>query len=231
MHSKIYLLLAVLAAAGIVLQAFFIMNENKRNYAAATVLKGCASLVFVAVGAVCLAVDGRGGFRHLLLAGLLFGAVGDLLLNLRLLAVKREKLLFLAGTAVFLLGHVMYFIFLVQFSENLPISIAAGAAAAVIVLIFMNRLLKVGRIYRIFGIFYVGVEAVTTAAAVGLFIGAPQHTGTAMFAAGALAFFASDILLIFNNFGPVTRDWVRTADLSLYYIGQLLIAFSLLFII
>ena len=53
---------------------------------------------------------------------------------------------------------------------------------------------------------------------------------TGLFAAGALLFLISDIVLILNTFGSESRFSLRVTNLSLYYIGQLLIAWSLLYL-
>ena len=52
---------------------------------------------------------------------------------------------------------------------------------------------------------------------------------TGLFAAGAVFFLVSDIVLILNTFGSETRQSLRVTNIALYYIGQLLIALSLLF--
>lgn len=48
-----------------------------------------------------------------------------------------------------------------------------------------------------------------------------------MFFAGAALFLASDVIMIFNTFGSKQRFSMRASNLTLYYIGQLLIALSL----
>ena len=64
--------------------------------------------------------------------------------------------------------------------------------------------------------------------AIGNLITAPS-VFTGLFAAGAVFFLVSDIVLILNTFGSETRQSLRITNISLYYIGQLLIALSLLF--
>ena len=63
----------------------------------------------------------------------------------------------------------------------------------------------------------------------------PWHCHTtrifcALFAAGSVLFLVSDIVLILNTFGKETRQSLRVTNISLYYLGQLLIALSLLFL-
>ena len=50
---------------------------------------------------------------------------------------------------------------------------------------------------------------------------------TKLFALGAVLFLISDIVLILNTFGKESKFSLRIVNLSLYYIGQLLIALSL----
>ena len=54
--------------------------------------------------------------------------------------------------------------------------------------------------------------------------------GFGIFFAGAMLFLISDIVLILNTFGPESRFSLRITNLTLYYIGQILIAVSLLFL-
>ena len=44
---------------------------------------------------------------------------------------------------------------------------------------------------------------------------------------GAILFTASDVILIFNTFSGTTKYSLRKANIFLYYLGQLLIAYSL----
>ncbi len=85
------------------------------------------------------------------------------------------------------------------------------------------------KVFKIFGIVYIGAITVMTCTAVGNLISAPSAF-TGLFAAGAVLFLVSDLVLILNTFGPESRFGLRILNLSLYYIGQLMIAGSLLFL-
>ena len=63
--------------------------------------------------------------------------------------------------------------------------------------------------------------------AVGNLIASPSAF-TGYFAAGSFLFLISDIVLILNTFGSETKMSLRITNIGLYYIGQLLIALSLL---
>ena len=76
--------------------------------------------------------------------------------------------------------------------------------------------------------FYIGAVVILNCIAAGNLAAAPSAF-TGLFAAGALFFLVSDVVLILNTFGPETRQSLRLLNISLYYIGQLLIALSLRF--
>ena len=67
-----------------------------------------------------------------------------------------------------------------------------------------------------------------TAIALGIAIFTPTRRAI-IYAIGAVLFTASDVVLIFNTFSGVTKFSLRITNLTLYYIGQILIACSLFF--
>ncbi|MBR3363810.1 MAG: hypothetical protein IKG53_02935, partial [Solobacterium sp.] len=85
------------------------------------------------------------------------------------------------------------------------------------------------RAFKIFGIFYIGAIVLLNVVAIGNLIFEPD-TFRMIFAAGALLFLISDIVLILNTFGPEQKFVLRVTNLSLYYLGQILIALSLMFL-
>ena len=77
--------------------------------------------------------------------------------------------------------------------------------------------------------FYIGAIVVLNCVAIGNLLSEPSAF-TGVFAAGAVLFLISDIVLILNTFGSETKQSLRITNIGLYYIGQLLIALSLMFI-
>ena len=75
---------------------------------------------------------------------------------------------------------------------------------------------------------YIGAIMLLNCVAIANLIASPSGF-TGLFAAGALFFLVSDIVLILNTFGSETKQSLRVTNISLYYIGQLLIAISLSF--
>lgn len=220
------ILLCILGAA---IQACFIAVEHKEKYVGAVCLKGSASVVFVIIGAIAFAAAANTQFAKPVFIGLILGAVGDILLNLRFVFEKIGQKIFLLGIAAFLAGHILYLVALIPQSENLWLCIIIGAVIAAAILAYIFKTMDVKPAFKAFGILYIGAVVIMTSIAIGNLISTPATT-TLLYAIGAVLFTISDVVLIFNTFGETTRFSLRITNLSLYYVGQLLIACSLFFI-
>lgn len=219
----------LLALLGMAIQAAFIVIEHKEKYVGAVCLKGSASLVFVIIGMIAFAAAGERSFAKPVLIGLILGGVGDVLLNLRFVFEKAGQKIFLAGIAAFLAGHILYLAALIPQSENLLVCILFGVIVAAAILAYIFKTMEVKLAFKLFGIFYIGAVVLMTAVAIGNLVAAPSVTRW-LYALGAVLFTVSDVVLIFNTFGSETKFSLRITNLSLYYLGQLLIAFSLFFV-
>ena len=219
--------ISVLIIAGFLLQALFIKTEHEEKYLPADILKGCASLMFVLIGYNACRVTNF-AFNRQLLIGLIFGMIGDILLNLRYVFPKQGQKIFLTGILAFLIGHIMYLVALIPQARHVWIwyCILAGAAAAAALLAYIFKTMEVKKAFKIFGIFYLGAVFIMTAIAIGIAIFTPSKRAT-VYAIGAVLFTASDVVLIFNTFSGVTKFSLRITNLSLYYLGQILIACSM----
>lgn len=243
---KDYVTLAlILIPVGFILQAAFITVEHKGKMVLADVLKGLASVVFCVIGFTAYAalsyrksvrVDGSEvKAAKLIIAGLLSGALGDILLNLRFVLKNAGKKFFLAGIAVFLAGHILYLIAIIPESSSLLLCTIIGIIVAAIILVIVLKKFKVSLAFKIFGIIYVGSVVIMTSIAVGNAVTGLLAYGNflinpyVIFAFGALFFMVSDVILIFNTFGTKTIFPLRVLNLSLYYLGQILIAMSIFF--
>jgi uncharacterized membrane protein YhhN len=159
-------------------------------------------------------------------AGLVLGCVADVLLNLRFVLEKAGQKIFLVGILVFLSGHVLYLAAVLPRCVQPLVCILAGVALTAIVMKWIFTKITAKKAFKIFGVFYIGAIVILNCVALGNLIAAPG-TWTAIFFAGALLFFVSDVVLILNTFGRESRFSLRVTNLSLYYVGQLLIALSL----
>ena len=206
----------------------YIYFEGKKNYVAAVILKGTASLLFVCLGFWCSRATSNTDFSKLVRAGLLFGFVADVLLNLRFLFEKKGKIVFLVGILVFLIGHIFYLCALIPTVNNIYIPIIIGAVLTFIILKWLFTQIEAEIAFKIFGVVYIGAIVIMNCFAVANLIINPD-TRNILFTVGALLFLLSDIILIINTFGKESKQVLRVANLVLYYCGQILIACSLLF--
>ncbi len=220
----IYLWVVCLALAG-----YFLYQEYLKKHELAVVLKGLASLTFVALGFLSARMSADGQLAHNVISGLCLGSAADVMLNLRYVFKEKGKAVFLAGILIFLAGHVMYIIALIPKCGCLTVCLITGVILTALLIAWIFTKITAALSFRIFGVFYLGAIMIMTCLAFGiLFTGPSVFSG--IFAAGALFFLASDIILIFNTFGPEQKEGLRISNIILYYIGQLLIASSLQFI-
>ena len=210
----------------LIFAGLFIYLQRKNYGVPALLLKGLASLCFAALGILCNA--GAESGKPIVL-GLILGCVADVLLNLRWVFPAKGQRIFLVGILVFLSGHVLYLAAVLPLSANPFACIVTGIVLTAALMVWIFRQITAKKAFKIFGVFYIGAIMLLNCVAVGNLIAAPSAF-TGLFAAGALFFLVSDIVLILNTFGAETRQSLRITNIGLYYIGQLLIALSLRFV-
>lgn len=226
--------LILIGVVGILVQIAFIIVENKKKWVPAVCLKGLASVIFVLfgwyAGTMCGAFEGAEGpsIARFILIGLILGAVGDILLNLRF-CLKKGQIAFLAGIAAFLAGHIFYILYAAKQIENVPIYVGIGIILAAILLVFIFANLKgIKPAFKAFGAVYIGIVSVMAVCAAGC-IREFQTVPNILFGIGALLFLVSDIVMVFNTFGKTQRLSLRATNLLLYYLGQLMIGATLFY--
>ena len=210
----------------LIIAGFFIRAEKQEKYVQADVLKGIASLCFVLFGILCSPGTHT---ATLIVIGLVLGCIADVLLNLRFVLKEKGQLVFLVGILIFLSGHVMYLAAVLPLAKNRVICIIIGLILTAVLMKWIFTKITAKKAFKIFGVVYIGAIVILNCVAVANLITDPSEF-TAIFATGAFLFLISDIVLILNTFGPKSRFSLRVTNLSLYYIGQLLIALSLKFL-
>ena len=208
------------------LAAVFLLRERREEYVPAVVFKGLASLCFVLLGLLCS--DGSPVAR-LIVAGLVLGCIADVLLNLRWVFKEKGKLCFLVGILVFLSGHILYLAATLPLCPKPLLCCAFGIVLTALLMMWIFKRITAAKVFKIFGVVYIGAIMLLNCVAVGNLIASPSPF-TALFAAGALLFLVSDVVLILNTFGGESRMSLRITNISLYYLGQLIIALSLRFL-
>ncbi len=107
--------------------------------------------------------------------------------------------------------------------------IVVGALVAGILLFYIFKTMEVKIAFKIFGVFYLGAIIIMTTIAIDVAFASPVLKNL-LFACGAALFTASDIVLIFNTFSGNETFPRRITNLSLYYIAQVCIALTTMFI-
>lgn len=220
----------LLIAAGCITQAFFIKTEHEENYKTAVFQKGLASLMFVLIGILAWVQNGEQPIIRTIVIGLIFGMAGDILLNLRFVYPENGKKIFLTGILAFLIGHILYLKAIIPLSDGTMVPTVIGALIAAVLLAYIFKTMEVNNAYKIFGVFYLGAVIIMTCIAYSNALAVPDAFRVT-YAIGAVFFTLSDIVLIFNTFGKTTKFSLRITNLSLYYIGQVMIALSLHFLL
>lgn len=221
-------ILFLLCIIGSIIQIAFIMVERKGDMKMALILKTVAAIFFVFAGFYCMQSCEDQTRAWYVVAGLIMGAVGDVCLNLQFL-VKNKDALFIAGALAFFVGHILYLISLIPYVKD--ILLVCFVITAVIIAFLMSWVYRHANAelgLKIFGVFYIGAVSYITVLAAGRYLLNPASMGSLIFAIGAGLFTVSDVVLIFDTFGN-KKPWMRVANLTLYYAGQLTIAISLLF--
>lgn len=224
-------LLWLFVIVGVLLDAAFIVYEYKKKPVAAVVLKGLASLMFVLLGVMLCAQTKNRGFGVLIVLGLIFGAVGDVLLDLKNALTRKEQPLFAAGITVFLLGHVFYVVALIGLDVSaLLIAVPIAAALSLIILRTILKCVEAPKQLIVFGSVYLAAVVTMFSCALALFIKQPASPLRLRFAIGAFLFMVSDVSLVFTQFIKNSPRCLLAIDLASYYIGQLLIASCLILV-
>ena len=213
--------LIILCAA---LACVFLYKESRKQYVPAVVLKGLASLCFVILGIMS---SPGGHTAKLIVLGLVFGFVADILLNLRMVFQEKGQLIFLVGILVFLTGHIFYLAAVAPLSRHPLICVILGIILTVLLMIWIFKQITAKMAFKIFGVVYIGAIMLLNCFAIGNLITDP-NAFSGIFAAGAVLFLISDIVLILNTFGGEFKQRLRNVNISLYYAGQILIALSLM---
>lgn len=202
-----------------------------------------ASLGFMAI-AICGAVLYFPSVSSLFVVfGLLFGLVGDIVLDLKVIYKEHNDIYLNAGMLSFGLGHVCYFVALFTYvsnhimykSSSLPmyIPILVGVGVAVVLslgVLFSTKMLKLD-----FGKFFfqsVGYTILlTNLSAISICLATFYGIGFLwLFGMGATLILVSDLILSLNYFGGKPDDKLLVfLNHLIYYAGQILIATFLLF--
>ncbi len=238
---KLSVLFCVLLIVGVISCVIFNYLRVKEGGVKALMLKAFTSSLFVCCAASA-AADGVKSdvfpFALFVIAGLVFGLMGDIWLDLKWIYPKDNDIFTFSGFGTFMIGHILYIsgllIYFADFSKIayilIPLVLALISALAVI---FMEKVqnLHYGKFKAITGVYgFILIFMTLLSGSLVLMYGFDNMTLNFMFIGGVF-FLISDLILSGTYFGK-GKD--RPIDIITnhvtYYIAQFIIAASLLFI-
>jgi len=220
----IYLMIAILFAS------IYIGVELFFKPLFAFIFKAFASMSFVVIGLISLSVT-QNFIVFLLVVGLLFGMVGDLILALRPLRPKEEnESIIIGGIISFSLGHVFYLFFLLQIStlSYLAILFSVGMTALVILASYIMKF-QMGKT-KIPSYIYSLLIFLMIGQAIVYYLQYPNNGGVMMIMIGAFLFGISDLILAPIYYKAMNTKFMVGSNLITYYAAQILIAYSIFFL-
>ncbi len=216
----------------------FVVVKVTRGGITGVVAKTGASLIFVISGLVALITNDLPLWAYFIIAGLVLGMVGDILLGLfeRDIVKPHSRNLLNFGMLAFGVGHICYMTALafnsLQYIDIVlvPLALAVAIGCIVALLLYVNS----GSLGLKFGIFKyqsLAYSAVLCSALVySLFISVLTKTMWLPVIALAL-FLASDLILSLMYFGDKNSKQMDIANKVTYYLAQIMFVAYLFFFI
>lgn len=172
------------------------------------------------------------GNPALILIALVFGFLGDIILGLRNLSVKRKKEYFIFGLLMFFCGHILYLIAIYALI-TLPIYyyLIVSLFIALITILFT----RIGKLNfqntKIINYIYLYLSSLLVSIAIINVI--TNYTSLTLILFGAVSLFVmSDFLLSFLYFKKMSQQTTKILkifNIIFYYFGQTLFALSLIY--
>lgn len=231
---------AALTAAGAVTLIWYIAEKIRACSVKAVLIKSVVSALFVSVAACGWYSAGSGGSFILglfVIIGLLFGLLGDIWLDFKYVFPAFSDIFTFAGFAVFGAGHLLYITgLLLQYYKRgnalyiaVPVILALLASTGNLILEKPMKLAygKMKPTVFVYGAILFSTVFISGSLA---YLHSWQETTLDLFFTGAVLFALSDLVLSGTYFGEgKTRPADIISNYVLYYGGQFLIAWSLLF--
>lgn len=169
----------------------------------------------------------------LIVIGLIFGLIGDMVLDLKLIYPKDDEFYTFLGFGSFILGHLLYIgYFLLNFHlQVLDYSFIFGLAGMTVFIVLVTEVpmkLNFGK-FRLISAVYAFILSFITF----LMLWTSyrfENIGMLIFGIGLIFFLISDLILSQSYFGKEEKSWMIITNYLFYYGAQYLIALSILWI-
>ena len=215
----------------IFLSLLFTYADYKQYYKKALILKTCATLSIAFLSYICFNInsDGNKLYFILMLAGILCGLVGDFLLALHKVYIRKYNIYFISGLASFLFGHIFY---IKAFTLINPINKYDFIFAVICVLIayYVSKKSKLDfKELQIPIAIYSLVISLMLGKATSILLFSNNQPINIVIFIGALLFVISDSFLSFDIFGEKKSKLLTVYCHLTYFPAQIMLALSVLF--
>ena len=194
-----------------------------------------ASILFVMGGFFALLMkDAVKAYMLYILMGLFFGMIGDALLELKLVYRPHDRQYTNGGIAVFSIGHIFYVIGLSIYAAAVKeivvpifVSLAIGSVISTIILVNSSNMGVNFGVHKTLAYVYSFILSISAVYSVALAVLVPALW---VFAIGLVFFLVSDLILSLIYWGGKNTNGMNIANLSTYYVAQILIMITLFLI-
>lgn len=245
MDKTVLLFMIMGLCLGLAFLVWFLVERVKGVSVKALILKSLTSACFMMLAVTAYmdsVADTQAPFGFFVIIGLLFGLFGDIWLDLKWVYPDDNDIYTYTGFCVFAFQHILLIVGMLLFFADFSctkgilfaiLPIVVGMAAGVLNVLFMEKPMKLnyGKFKAITG-FYGGILISMTllSGCLAFYYGFDNMVVDHMFF-GAVPFLISDLILSGTYFGEgKNRPIDVITNHATYYIGQFIIASSLLFL-
>lgn len=215
----------------------FLILRVYKKWQQSLLAKACSSLLFVVIGLLSLLSSTYLSTKIFVIIGLIFGLLGDVFLDLKVMYPKDGKSYLNTGMFSFGAGHIMYFVGIQYFTADkiltgygwvLLAAFIFSLLVGAMIVRFASTLKMDFSGFKVQNWLYSSILIFMTISSVCLAIVLPIAW---VLAAGFILFLASDLILSSQYFGEKQDNPVLTVyNHILYYLAQVLIASFIFFI-
>ena len=226
----------IFGALSIVFCIIFCIFRAQKADVFTLALKSISSIFFILCGIFAINYVSSSIFGLFIIAGLVFGLVGDIILDLKVMYNENSDQYFVFGTCSFMIGHFFYFASTLIYNIdmlpthtiwNILASLGVAILLTLIILLSSKKLnMNFGKMKWLVAA-YSFVLTFMVAFSISIAIFSPIFW---IFASGMIVFFLSDLVLSMQYFGNRTEKvWIYVNHI-LYYVAQVMLALCVLFI-
>lgn len=214
--------------------ACYILSYLKKIKKLIFLFKILTSLSFMAIGIAGIFLNQKPtNTSFYLLAALFLGVNGDIILGIRSFKYPEKITLFIFGLMFFSLGHILYiFASLSIYHQYSFYELLDIGLVVLVVILIIGRIKFNFKKAALINYTYIAISSSLLVMSLLSLINVPNNF-TKLFFSGILLFVSSDFLLAFIYFMTLkvkTKDMIKILNILTYFIGQALIAYSIIFL-